>query len=48
MEITVNKSFTVISYMNKNNNRRKKHTEAYLEYTHTVILVTDGEVVRGR
>ena len=27
---------------------RKKHTEAYLEYTHTVILVTDGEVVRGR
>ena len=26
----------------------KKHTEAYLEYTHTVILVTDGEVVRGR
>ena len=27
---------------------RKTLTEAYLEYTHTVILVTDGEVVRGR
>ena len=27
---------------------RKKHTEAYLDYTYTVILVTDGEVVRGR
>ena len=27
---------------------RKTLTDAYLEYTHTVILVTDGEVVRGR
>ena len=27
---------------------RKKHIEAYLDYTYTVILVTDGEVVRGR
>ena len=27
---------------------RKTLTEAYLDYTHTVILVTDGEVVRGR
>ena len=27
---------------------RKTLTEAYLEYTHTVILVTDGEVERGR
>ena len=23
-------------------------TDAYLDYTHTIILVTDGEVVRGR
>ena len=28
--------------------KRKTLTDAYLEYTHTVILVTDGEVVRGR
>ena len=27
---------------------RKTHTEAHLKYTHTVILVTDGEVERGR
>ena len=27
---------------------RKTLTDAYLEYTHTVILVTDGEVQRGR
>ena len=27
---------------------RKTLTDAYLDYTHTVILVTDGEVVRGR
>ena len=27
---------------------RKTLIEAYLDYTHTVILVTDGEVVRGR
>ena len=27
---------------------RKTLTKAYLDYTHTVILVTDGEVVRGR
>ena len=27
---------------------RKTLTEAYLEYTHTIILVTDGEVQRGR
>ena len=27
---------------------RKKHTDAYLDFTYTVILVTDGEVVRGR
>ena len=27
---------------------RKPLTDAYLEYNHTGILVTDGEVVRGR
>ena len=27
---------------------RNTLTDAYLDYTHTVILVTDGEVVRGR
>ena len=27
---------------------RKTLTDAYLEYTHTVILVTDGEVQKGR
>ena len=26
---------------------RKTLTDAYLDYTHTIILVTDGEVVRG-
>ena len=27
---------------------RKTLTDAYLDYIHTVILVTDGEVQRGR
>ena len=29
-------------------NGQKTQTEAHLEYNHTVILVTDGEVQRGR
>ena len=27
---------------------RKTLTDAYLDYTHTITLVTDGEVQRGR